>query len=295
MPRFLLSAWLLFLAPILLCGQSKPKMIKVSGEIPYYVPESESQSYARQKALENAKIKLIEQEFGVSLEMSSATSLSTTTGAETQSLIQSHVKGEWIETIGTPNYRFGIVQETGQMVIWVKLKGVIRELSQSKVDFEALTLRLYPEKKASNTEFINGDDFYLYFQTPVDGYLAVYLYDGKEDVYCLLPYQNETSSIRQVNANIPYVFFSQEKSSGEPKWVVDEYQLTCDNAVEINRLYVVFSTKNFTKALDQAGDNERVPRNLKLEDFNKWLGRLKSQDASLSIKEISLTINKNKS
>ena len=39
------------------------------------------------------------------------------------------------------------------------------------------------------------------FQSPVDGFLTIYLVDSESKAYCLLPYRGQTDGAYNINAN----------------------------------------------------------------------------------------------
>ena len=149
------------------------------------------------------------------------------------------------------------------------MKGRIRELVHTHIDIKAEVLCNGTDLKFARTDFKNGDDLYLYFQTPVDGYLAVYLFDEvTQMVYCLLPYKNSTESVFQVKKDIPYVFFSAKHGLVNND-LIDEYTMTCNKPIEHNTLYIIFSPNKFFGA-NSMNVNEKLPQVLTFKDFRKW-------------------------
>ena len=129
---------------------------------------------------------------------------------------------------------------------------------------------------------------YLLFQTPVDGYVAVYLIDETPTAYCLLPYQNDSDGQQIVKHGKEYIFFSPEKASEELN-LVDQYSLTCSGSVEHNQIYVIFSPNPFTKATDNAGA-KYLPRQLSYKEFTEWLSNCRKLDPKMSIKVLHMEI-----
>jgi hypothetical protein len=170
---------------------------KVHAEYVYYPPENISLEEAKRIALERAKIQAIAKEFGTLVTQSSATFVNNSTSESSVnffSLAESEVKGEWIETIGQPE--FIISYEQGMLVVKSVVTGRVREFISAQIDLRAEVLCNGTDLKFARTDFKNGDDLYLYFQSPVDGYLAVYLLDEvTQMVYCLLPYKSSPESI----------------------------------------------------------------------------------------------------
>ena len=279
-----------FVLPEMLWAQ---KVQKVSGEYTYYAPTSVSLDQARQIALDRAKIQLIADEFGTVVSSTNITRIANTNGTsdiQMTTLGESEVKGEWIETIGEPKYEIGY--ENDMLYVKVSISGKIREIVSASIDIKAKLLRNGTEDKFVSEEFRSGDDMYLSFQSPVDGYLTVYLYDGDDSVYCLLPYQRQSVGQIPIQANKRYVFFSCDESQSISPNMVDEYTLTCDKELELNRLYVIFSPNLFSKAVDSQSDATSTPRMLGFSEYQKWLSNSRMRDTQMSLNIINLTITK---
>lgn len=169
------------------------------------------------------------------------------------------------------------------LVVSVEVSGRIREIVSAGIDFTAKILRNGTEEKFESSEFRSGDDMYLYFKSPVDGYLAVYLLDETEQtVYCLLPYKASSEGTYQIEHDRPYILFSA-KNESDTSCVVDEYTMTCTREVEFNDIYVIFSPNPFTKAISNEFENEILPRQLSFKDFQKWLVKNRKRDSQVSI------------
>lgn len=266
---------------------------KVSGEYTYFVPENVSLDQARMIALDRAKIQLIADEFGTVVGNTNVTRVENTNGSsdvKMMSLGASEVKGEWLETIGEPKYDVGY--ENDMLYIKVTVSGRIREIVSASIDIKAKILRNGTDDRFEGYEFKEGDDMYLSFQSPVDGYLTVYLYDGDNNVFCLLPYQSQNTGQIPVKANRNYLFFSSKDSEDIPSHVVDEYALTCSKELELNRIYAVFSPNSFTKALDSQGNDINVPRYLEFADFQEWLSKCRMRDLDMTLVTKDITITK---
>lgn len=264
---------------------------KVYGEYIYHAPENVSLEQAKQTALSRAQIQALADEFGTIVSQHNATMLNNSNGKSSTdftSLSSSDVKGEWLETIGTPQYN--ISYEEGMLVVKCSVSGKARELVAGKNTFVAKILRNGTNDRFESYDFKNGDDLYLSYQSSAKSYVAVYLIDQEKNAFCLLPYQSSSDGKVQVEANKPYIFFSSEQS--QPLFQaheVDEYKLTCTKASETNYIYVISSPHPFVKAIDKA--NEGLPRELTFDDFQKWLSRnrIQDKDMQVDIKTISIT------
>ncbi len=96
------------------------------------------------------------------------------------------------------------------LVVKAKVCGKAREISRAEVAFSAKILRNGTEARYESNAFRDGDDFYLLFKSPVNGFLAVYLIDDKQTAYCLLPYPGNASGKTPVEHAKEYIFFSQK-------------------------------------------------------------------------------------
>ena len=264
----------------------------VNGEYTYNVPENVDLEKAKLIALDRVKIKLIADEFGTVVSQSNSTSVKNSNGKSDINFISvggSEVRGEWVETIGQPEFKPSFVD--GQLIINVRIKGKIREIISANVDFKALVLRNGTEDKYEDDNFKNGDDLFLSFTSPVSGYIVAYLVDNEGTAFCLLPYQHQEQGNVKVNAKERYVFFSEKLSPQDLKPYVDEYTITCSHTQELNQIYVIFSPNAFVKALDGKKE-ETLPRELSYEDFQKWLAKSRIKDKDMTYKRFTINIRK---
>lgn len=282
----------LFLLVTLLASASiyAQKMVKVDAEYTYVAPENVSLEQAKQTALDRAKIQAIADEFGTIVSQQNSTIVKNQNGESSVDMLSlggSEIKGEWIETLSDPLYT--IDYTPAGLAITVKVKGRIREIKTAKVDFSAKILCNGTEERFERTDFRSGDDLFLSFRSPVNGFLAVYLVDNNSDAFCLLPYQGQTNGIYPVEANRQYVLFSEEHASKDEKSIVDEYTMTASESMERNQIYVIFSPNPFTKATDLML-SDGLPRQLNWEDFQRWLSKCRRQDKEMRVEKTIITI-----
>ena len=263
----------------------------VEAEYVYEVPEDVSLYAAKKTALEKAKIRAIAEAYGTVVSETNTVRMANRDGVSSVDFLSiggSDVKGEWIETLREPEYQISYSDD--RLIVAVKVKGRIRELTTVEVEFQAKVLRNGTEDRFESEIFNNGDDFYLSFISPVAGYLAIYLVDVGNDAACILPYQRQQEGIYTVKANQRYVFFSERDAIPVEKPLVDSYNLTTLYPVEQNQIYVVFSTQPFVKAADNGFEGEL--RQLKGDDFQKWLAKCRKRDVNMTVKMIPITIRK---
>lgn len=265
----------------------------VEGDYTYYAPENVTMEQAKRTALERAMLQAVADEFGTIVSQQNVTRVENQGGRSDVDFLSfggSEAKGEWIETIGEPIYN--IRYEGNMLVITCKVRGKAREIVTAQIDLTAKVLRNGTEEKFESAEFRNGDDLYLLFQSPVKGYLAVYLMDADGQAFCLLPYRSQTEGVYPVKANQRYVFFNERLAPYSERPQVDEYVMTTERSSEYNQICVIFSPNQFVKAVDGNAD-EGLPRQLSSDDFNKWLVKCRKRDKDMSTKTVTIQI-KNK-
>ena len=263
---------------------------KVKASYTYYAPENVTVEEAKRIALDRAKISAIAESFGTLVTQSNTTVVTNQDGESDNrffSLGGSEVKGEWIETTKEPEYN--IIYEKGMLVVSVEVSGRICEIINAVIDFTAKILRNGTEEKFESNEFRSGDDMYLYFKSPVDGYLAVYLlYETTQEVFCLLPYKTSGEGSYKIEHDQPYTFFSAKNAPDRA--IIDEYKLICNHEAEYNDVYIIFSQNIFAKSPTKEMVDTQ-PRQTSLEDFQKWLIKTRRFNNSMTIKRISLQIH----
>lgn len=280
MKCFFTIVMILFLP--LFCLAQKTK--KVSVEYSYVVPANMSISEAKEVALDRAQAQAIADEFGTLVIQTNSTIVSNEGGKSENkfySIGDSEVKGEWIETTKEPQYE--ILYQDATLVLNIRVEGVIREVKRAEIDYELKILRNGTTPQFENLEFKSGDDLYVIFKSPIDGFLSIYLLGEDDQAYCILPYSGQTNGVFKVNANKSYILFSAKDATDEiPQDVVEELYLTCEKQLEINQIYILFSPNLFSKCMDEdvvvKEDGTILPRHLDAKNFHKWLAKCRKKD-----------------
>lgn len=267
-------------------------IVNVTGEYTYYGNRTESRADCERAALNGARAKALAEKFGTVVTQDTyQRDIVSERGESTyfSMLNESALKGEWIADTRDPEYSFELDSD-GCYVVTCKVSGKAREISNDAVDFVTSVLRNGTRKVNADTRFRSGDDMYLYLKSPVDGYVAVFLIDDKNDVYSLLPYSGSSTGEVKVKHDREYVFFdaaSGDRDHGE----VDELVITAEQDVEHNQVYVIFSPQPFSKAADNYS-GEGLPRSLSYDSFTKWLVKCRKFDSRMGVKIINLEIQK---
>ena len=261
----------------------------VTAAYTYYAPENISLEEAKHIAVNRAKVEAIANTFGTLVTQNNATVISNKDGETSNrflSLGGSEIKGEWIETTKEPLYN--IKYEQGVLIVSVSLKGVIREIPKSNVMFSSVILRNGTTDKYESDDFRNGDDMFLRFSAPTDGYFVAYMYDETSDMaVCLLPYiaDNSQGNVK-IKGGEDYVFF--KKSSLDD--TADEYTLTANSGKpEFEILYLLFSPHPVYMITDEIKRDDIGMRLVPYKPFAKWLA-VNRKRADVSVVERMITI-----
>lgn len=290
---FLVTITLLF--SLTLAAQ---KTLSVSGEYTYYAPTNITLDQAKAIALDRAKNQAIADHFGTVIGVNNFTQTSNVNGESSVkflSLGESEVKGEWIETIGKPSYE--VTYSQNLQTVKVSVKGTIRELKTAKIAFEAKLLRNGTEDKFESDTYRDGDDIYISFLTPEEGYLAIFLYD-QDGVNRLLPMKNDKEGSIKVLAGERQVFFKQllyqydYESGRNVEQLRSIYNLVCNTDNEMNRIYIVFSPNRFSRPNDNIDVAEDMLASMTFESFQKWLAKCRKQDTDMVLQIKDIIINK---
>lgn len=285
---------LLYSIAALLClpGFAAKDIVRVEATYEYVSDNShETPEQAERTAIKRAKLKALEDKFGIDVSSVTNTFISQkdqTSQTNVFALGGTSVRGEWIETI-----KEQVIEKTFVQGFWrvkVHVEGRARNQATEKADIQYTFVKDVQDLESPIT-FRDGSDLFLRFMSPVAGHLCVYLVDEAQNAYCLLPYMTQQSGSYAIEANKEYIFFSERYERG-----AQEYTLTCERQSEQNALYVIFSPNEFIKAADhQAGKNfrdESLPRELSYENFLKWLSRNQTKDPKMVVRTSIISIRK---
>lgn len=283
---------------------------KISGEAHYHSPFTESPADARKKAILEAQIDALNIAFGVAVSertMSIADMNDGHTSTRAQSYNESEVNGEWLRDLKEPE----ITTEPDKYgtIYHVKVWGEAREIKFNKIDVDCRLLcnGTDPDRdRLRGSIFYEGDELYVYFTSPVNGWIAMYLVDDDEEhtTQCLVPYDGQDDSAYPIQANTEYVFFS--KRTAEPRYVdyVTRMIVESRKKVDINNLYVIFSPNKFSQTASVSYKHsthgtdetelpaELMPRETTHAKFDKWLHKLRCHDADLQPIPFTFSISK---
>lgn len=283
MKRLVFSIILLTLAFV---GNAQ-KIVSVSGECQYQVPETVSIADAKKIAVDRARDDAMAKEFGTVVSQTNTSTTKVVDGkVETDftSIGGTESKGIWIEDTKEPE--INIYCDNGEITVEAKVWGKAREIKNSETEMDITLLCNGIESE----RFKDKDKFSIDFKAAAKGFVAIFLRtDNLDDpIYCLLPYDDENGEPREVKGNTLYTFLSY-KDPIYPRGESKETTLTTEKAVESNTIIIVFSKNKFTMPLSD--DGTYVPE-IPTEKFQKWLHKNRIHDETWQVIEKTVEIRK---
>jgi hypothetical protein len=290
--RFLVIILLLFCFSV--TGYTQKLKIE-TGTAQIKVEKNITEEEAIKKVEELAKINAIENAFGTFVEQES--NITVNSGKSDFRIVGStKVKGEWIETL-EKKFSKDFQEEKGlygpEQTAWITctIKGKIKRATpKANIDFSSLSC---PDLSCRSTTFKSDESLYLYFKSPLNGYLSVYL-EVEDTVNRLLPYSSsQNSSSVNVKADKEYFFFVTNQSVsefGKP----DEVKLYTNRKQEINTIYIIFSEEDYFKPIlnpeKDMKDGYFIPKSLSKNKFEEWLSQNRALLDDFLDKTISIEI-----
>lgn len=305
--RILSILLIFFISPALYAGDIK----KINGEAEYFAPYTVAPAVALENAIKEARINAMSEAFGTAVSERTLV-VSDTYDGHTHTTHHSYgeceVNGDWIRDLKEPEVTKR--EEANGTVYFVKVYGEAREKKYNKIDVDCRLLcnGIDPERdRLRGNAYYEGDEMYVYFVSPVDGWLAIYLTDDDEarTTQCLVPYDGQKDAAYPIEANKEYLFFS--KRTAEPQYASYVTRMECyaRKKTDLNDLCVIFSPNKFSQTTttayrqsnhsdDEPIAEELMPRETTHSKFDKWLVRQRRSDADLQLIPFSISINKHK-
>ncbi len=293
------------------CGYAQ-KEIATIGENLMRIEKNQTILQAQEIALQQAKIDGIERVFGRVIINGNSTYIqnkSLNKSIETKSSFaffsDSFVKGEWVRNTSEPIFTFQ--NQNGEQWLKVKVAGIVREIESGPITFKLNTLNC--EKSTCVTEIYRNDqDFFVYFKSPENGYLALYLDDPSlGETSRILPYQNSQMYQGSVPIlrNKEYVFFSKKLDHLNEIGAVDElnFKLARGTDSEQYKMFILFSPEPFSTPLvedkshmflDRSMLNRGIllPKSMESSKFQEWLQKVRINKRKLQVDYRYLNLTK---
>lgn len=281
--------------------------VKVSCDTTYRAPLSESPAMAHYKAVEMAKTAALEKAFGTVIS-SQDMIITTDTGQKAMGIGEFDVNGKWLSNIRDPE--FNLLEQTQSEVIYsVKVIGWATKIGPEHIDVEHHLLTNGCDKNRNGVRdntYYSGDEMFLHFTSPVDGWLAVYLGDDDEEqtMQCLLPYDGQNTGAYPIKANAEYIFFSKEHAESDCVDLAAGLVMESRKDTDFNILYIIFSPNKFAGTTSKESRSQEyttqtadgiinlMPRETDFKSFQKWLGKKRLSDPHMQVIKTLLAIKK---
>lgn len=276
------------------------KECTVTGHAVYYAPHSMMPFQARQEAINRAQLDAISRKFGSAVSMSNLSFMQSSADSERDdfySIAESDVRGEWIETIGDTIWQ--ITPMNNETLYEVTLKGRIREIPMNRIDIDTRLLFNGTDKERNqlrNFSYKVGDYMYIYFSSPVDGHLAIYIGDDNDamTLQSLVPMDGMSEGSYPIKAGQEYVFFDRESAEPQYRALTRRIKMNARKDMDVNQVYVIFSPNPFAKANDHRSatgksvtvDRQEIdlmPREADFATFQRWLGKARRHDRDMQV------------
>ena len=279
--KYAINLILLLLFAVTLQAQ---RVAIVCGEYRYTVPGEIPLNRAKQIAIDKARNEAIANEFGQVVSQSTNTTIhssGTQSSVQSDSYASTESKAIWLSDTKEPEV--SIAYENDVMVITASVCGKARELKTAEVELRMQVLN----NGFESDQFRSNDKVSILFKSPVSGYVAIFFRDDNAGIIsCMLPYENEDGTAREVKSNKEYTYLS----TADPIYPYQEETIlvTDKKTVEFDTFIIVFSKKDFSMPSSEAG--EFVPE-LSVEDFQKWLRKNRINDETMQTIEKSIQLN----
>jgi hypothetical protein len=296
-------------------GAQEIKLVQTKGkaQVQWY-PERESLTQAREYALELAKINALENAFGVLVMQGNTVYIEnkkTGEKVETKTTFKmignTAVKGEIIQILKTEFKETKKKERVNKKKVEITLIDCSVVIEAKEIEDTKINLMAYPLNSLRivrpTSTFYEGDDLYVYFRSPVNGFVTIFLDDSKQ-AQCLLPYRKMPRGLEEampVIADKEYVFFSDRPEHNyfdDDFFAEDTYEMVAETEKDLNELLIIFSKQPLNKPfLNEAGTTAfgkeaQVPRSLSSNEFKDWLIRIQQTRKDLQITREIISIEK---
>lgn len=290
--------WLCII-PLLISAQ---KTTSTKGTSQVRMESNMTKEQARDKAEDLAMINAVENAFGTYVEQDA--DIKVNNGVVSYNIIgTTKVKGEWLRTY-KKEFKEDIQDQLDndkhkEKVIWItcNIEGEVREI-RSKANLEIKSLRC-PMPECETTAFFDTQSFNLYFKSPVDGYLSVFMEENGEATRRIFPYLNQgNASAVKIEGDKSYFLFTNSNDLNKFGSKADEIELYTYSQIEYDYVYVLFCPLPYCKPILSDAtllpDGYLLPKAISTTKFQDWLADCKQAMPDFQVKRIKISISKNK-
>lgn len=295
--KFLLFVSLLIINLML----NAQKIVNTTGTAQVCVEGNMTENETREQAKNLAMINAIENAFGTYAEQQ--LDMTIKDGLTSYNIIgTTKVKGDWIETIGVPKFNENFEKlKTNHGVVTIKyisctIKGKVRKsILKANIEYEILN---GPNLLSRTRSFYSEEPLYVYFKSPVNGFLSIFLEDDIA-VYRLLPYKNMGDDYQSgvpIISDTDYLFFSPDNNSFLNSSVDEQSLFTLKKDIEYNYIHIVFSEDEYVKPVLESSsmvDDRIIPKQLLINKFQQWLANNRASSEKFQDIKLKISIKQN--
>lgn len=270
--------------------------------IEYEPSDSETKSQAFSKAIERARQKAIEDEFGLIVAQTNFTNINNG-DLHFRSIGISDLAGEWLGDTKTP-VTVPIAKD-GRIIIKAEVWGKARRIVSEKIPLNIHILRNTPSEEHATRVFMDYDKFYISFESPIDGHLAVYLMDDSLNYQRILPYSDSELKCYKIEGNKKYISHYYNKNGKnlpgyenfEETRDIGHMVLALGKSKEECQFYVMFSPNKFMDPEDDEAKKSYgykrglvLPPTVHYDHMQEWLLTNRRRDKSMQVVKVPITI-----
>lgn len=252
----------------------KPKEVEVHDTATYVVGDNQDITLyqAKQRCIAKAKIAALKAAFGAKVEFDIIVIDHDKNGEISSDSWQKtfeSIRGHWRDTkkpVISVSYENDIL--TFKAEVWGKATEIVKPETNLKWTV------LNAEKKET-TELQSEERYYVRLCSPAEGYVAIFMEDGKGTVSYLYP--KETGDAYHIKKDKEYTFFDEKKNFFVTKEEVEHIDII-----------LVYSKKPFTKPILDKNKNKFAAGKLSAKDFEDWLRRPHAADLEKKSKPLEL-------
>ena len=277
---------ILLTMPLWAYGQ---RIEKVHGTSVYEVSDNSNITLREAKlhAIEMAKANAIKDVFGELVASDAVKTIVEHNGRSEDSFSENTIasaKGDWLGDTKPPVVNVSYVD--GALYFMAEVWGEAREIVQAKTDVQWFVIKESTNGRVKTSQLGHKEPFYISFQAPINGFLALYVVDEDRMATCLLPYGDGRFSIK---GGFEYMLFDNTiDRTATPLW------FTTNHERESFELVLLFSPRYFSKCVDKRSDEYYKLNTVNGKDFQSWLLRIQREDPDMVVQHKRVTvINKN--
>lgn len=243
---------------------------------------------AKRRCIELAKNDALKNEFGEwvghFVEIDDTGKDGKNTGSYFRERLEVRGKGEWLGDTREPEIE--IAYHDGTLFYKARVWGKAREIVTNHALLKWMIQHDDVSGRQVTLNLKHKERFFVNFQSPIDGYVAIYLMEEDGNGSCLLPYRRSNLRSYEVKGGRDYTFFDKNMDL-DP--LVDRLSLSTVKPRERFTIWLVFSPNRFTKCVDKKVDASH-PNSVSIKDFREWKMQNQLSDHDMQIESKTIIV-----